>query len=97
MGGLEASFPVRVGPGKSPLDVAEQFAFEKGFVQGRAVQLNIGTVSPASEIVDGAGNEFFSRTGFAENDDGRLALGGLCDYFENPLHSRRLADKPMKG
>src|SRR4030042_805970 len=59
-GQLEASLFLMDGPGKSAFLMAKQFAFNEGFRQGRAIDLDKWFMVPAAVIVEGMGHQFFA-------------------------------------
>ena len=64
----------------------EQFAFQQGFVQGGAVEPDVGAVVSFAPIMNGLGHQLFTRTAFAEHDDRRVAVGRFFDDGINLLH-----------
>ena len=70
----------------SPFFVSKEFAFEQLVGNGGAVDFDKGTVFAVTAIVDGSGDEFFARSGFARDErgsgDGGYGLRSLEDLLE---------------
>ena len=75
-----------VGAGERAAFVAEQFAFEKIFGDGGAIDGDEGRFGARAVLVDRAGNQFLARSRFALNEH-RDGLGGdATDLFAHVLH-----------
>ena len=61
---LEAANPPRVRAGERAAFVAEQFAFQHGFGNCRAVDGDERRIGAVAVLVNGAGDEFLARAGF---------------------------------
>src|SRR3989442_10005178 len=57
---------------KSPFLVSEEFTFEQGDWNGRAVELDEGLGGAWAELMNGAGDQFFARAGLAGDEHGRI-------------------------
>ena len=81
--------------GISPFLVPEEFALQQLIRQSRAVDLDKGPIPARAAVVDGSGDEFLARAGFAYDErgprDGRDGLGLL----ENASKFRAVADDPI--
>src|SRR4029077_16655510 len=59
--------------GESAFFMTKQFAFEQTCWNGGAIQLYKRPLFAPAPVVDRAGNQFLSGSGFAEEQDGRIA------------------------
>jgi len=96
VGELEAANFLADGAGESAALVAEEFGFEKAAGNGGAIDFDEGAIATRTEIVDGAGEEFFPSAGFAEEEDGGASGGGELDLGEGALERGTLADDFLK-
>ena len=69
--------------------MAEKFAFQKVVGNGSAVDGEEALVAPCAVAVDGAGDEFLSRSAFAGDHDGGITSSHAADHFEDLLHGLR--------
>ncbi len=76
-----------MGTGEGAFDVAEEFAFEEGFGDASAGELDEGGVSSRGEVVDGVGDEAFAGAAFAAHEDGGSAGRDGADEVEDFDHS----------
>ncbi len=58
--------------------MAEEFAFDKIFGKGPAIYGDEGFFRASAEVVDVAGDDFLSGTGFA--DDQRVRIAGRNEF-----------------
>src|SRR2546427_553387 len=72
MGHLEASDLLRDGPGEGTPLVTEELTLEEPRGDGRAVDLDEGSLAAAASVVDGARDQFLPRAGLAEDERGRV-------------------------
>ena len=72
--------------------MSEEFALEKVFGDGGAIDGKEGTVVAGAVLVDRAGHEFFAGAAFAGDHDGCIAVGDAAHHFEDLLHGSRLPD-----
>ena len=72
--------------------MAEQFAFQKIFRQGRAVDLDEGFVGPGACLVDGPGDQLLAGAGLAQKQGGGPAGRHLVDVVVHILDPFALAD-----
>ena len=86
VGLLEAANPLRVRAGEGAAFVAEQFAFQQGFGNRRAVDGDERRVGAVAVLVNGAGDEFLARAGFAANEHGDRFGGHPADFLVDVLH-----------
>jgi len=96
VGELEAANFLADGAGESAALVAEEFGFEKAAGNGGAIDFDEGAIATRTEIVDGAGEEFFAGAGFAEKQDGGAGWCGEFDLGEGALESGAFADDFLK-
>ena len=69
---LEAADPLRNGASESALFVPKQLAFEQACRYSRAVELDEGVRAAKAEIMDGACNQFLSRSRLAQKQNCRI-------------------------
>ncbi len=62
-------------PGKGPLLIAEQLAFQQVLRKRRDVDGHKGSLRPAAGLVDSVGEELLSRAGLPDQKDGAFAAG----------------------
>ena len=72
--------------------MAEKFGFEKRFRQRGAVDRHKRPLLDRALVVDGAGDEFLARPGFAPDQNARRRRRDLADLAENLAHEARIAD-----
>lgn len=70
--GADVTERVAMGAGERALEVSEQFAFEEGFGQGRAIDGNQGMGRARGKGVNQPGECFFAGAGFAGDNDRRV-------------------------
>ena len=92
MGQLEAADALRDGAGERALFVTEQLAFQKPRRDGGAVHLYQGALAARAEMMNGAGDQFFSRAGFALNQYRRIGRRDGLELIENFFQRRTVAD-----
>ena len=59
-------------PCERTLFVSEQFAFKESWSQRGAIERDEGSISALARIMDGSGDEFFSRPAFPAYENGRM-------------------------
>src|SRR6266481_3642824 len=94
---FEQSAPVLVRSGEGAFDVSEEFAFEQRLRKRAAVDGNKGLAGSRGTGVDGPGDEFFTRSTFAE-DQNRAAGGsdraeGLLQFFERRTYANDVVER----
>src|SRR5262249_9408194 len=89
---LEPSDPLGDRAGERPPLVAEQLALEQARRDGGAVDFDEGPMAAPARIVDGAGNQFLSRAGLAQEEDGRVGRRHDLDLVEDVSERRTVAD-----
>jgi len=95
VGHFEQSHPRRIGTGKGPAAMPEEFAFDEIFGERAAVHGEKRLVGAKALLVHGAGHEFLPATCFAANQHG--AFGGrdfrdqLTDMFDPRVRSDQVA------
>src|SRR6516162_11330906 len=87
---LEAADALRDGAGKRAPLVSAELAFEQAGRYRRAVELDEGVRAAKAEIVDGAGDQFFSRPRLAMDQHGRIGGRHSLDLLEYPAQRRTL-------
>ena len=80
------------GPGKGPLFVAEQFAFQQRFRQCGTINDHQRLVGSRTLAVQCASNQFLAGAAFALNQDRFVGRAGAIDQSKHFLHRGRLAD-----
>ena len=66
--------------------MAEQLAFQQGFVQGRAIDLHVWLSATGAGGMDGSGHHLLAGTAFTINNDRGIGAGGVSYQFEHLLH-----------
>ena len=87
IGQLESTDLRRVGSGKRPAFAAEQFAFDERCGQGRAVDDDERPVAAGAEMMDPSGQQFFSGSRFAAQEDRRVGRRHLLGSKDRVLQS----------
>jgi hypothetical protein len=70
---------------------AKELALDERWRQGRAIDFYHHTVSSFAEVMNGTGDEFLARTGFARDQDNRICVGDLFHLLENIFQGFTLA------
>src|SRR4051794_3024977 len=83
MGQFEASDALRDGPCERALFVAEHLAFEKPGWDRGAVQFDERVLAAATEIVNGARDQFLARPRFPVDEDGGIGGRNGLDLLKN--------------
>ena len=65
VGRLEPALAMGVGPGKGPLDMAEELALQQGFVERGAVAGDEGPLAPPAQGMNGVGHQLFAGAALA--------------------------------
>ena len=77
--------------------MAEQFAFQQGVRQRRAVKFDEGGASPWRMVMDGVGDQLFPGAAFAAHQHGGVPARNLADHLHDLAHRRALADHMVKA
>ncbi|MCG3778609.1 MAG: hypothetical protein JW388_1330 [Nitrospira sp.] len=85
------------GAGERALLVAEQLAFQQRRRERSAVNGHHRRTRTRAELVNGFGDEFFSRATFAENEDAGARGSDLPHDLKNPLHGSGFADDVVEA
>ena len=93
VGKLKAPEPIRQGPGKGALAMAEEFAFEKIGGDSAAVHRYEGRIGATALGMHEAGDHFLARAAFPADEERGRGLGHLSDERAQPLHSGGGADQ----
>ena len=83
-------------PGKRPLHVPKQFAFEQGLRHGAAIHRHKRHRAPGTVIVDRARHQLFTRSAFPANQHIALGICDLAHHIEHLLHALTLSDDLRK-
>ena len=83
VGLLEFSDPLAVGPGEGPFFMAEQFAFQQIFRNGRAVDGHEGLVAELSLEMNGPGDQFLAGAAFSLDQNGDVAVHHLAHQLQH--------------
>ena len=94
---LKTSFTLTHRPGKGAFLMAEQFAFQQGVRQRRAVKFDEGGASPWRMVMDGVGDQLFPGAAFAAYQHGGVPARDLTDHLHDLAHRRALADHIVKA
>ena len=70
--------------------VAEQFAFQEVFRNGRAVETNIIFIGARTEMMDGASHQLLARAALAENQHGGISRRHSLDKLAQVDHLGRV-------
>src|SRR5437870_2643428 len=89
---LEPSDPLRDRAGERPPLVPEQLALEQARRDGGTVHLDEGPVAAPARIADGAGNQFLSRAGLAQEENSRVGRRDDLDLVEDVSERHTIAD-----
>src|SRR5438477_5634471 len=82
----EGAGTIRRRAGKRTLDMAEELAFEELAWNCSAVDGNKRLAAAAAIPMERASDEFLAGPGFAEDEDGCVAVGHEPDRLLNPPH-----------
>ena len=83
-----------MGIGERPFLVAEEFAFEQGFRERRAIDGDERLIAAGAQVVNRAGHDFLARTVLAENQHGQIGIGDAARGRTQRVDRRRIADEP---
>ena len=90
--GFKEALSVCVRAGKRAFHVTEQLRFEQRFGKCTAVDRDKRLFGTRAQIVDRPGDQFFSGSALAGDQDRRLHLGDGLDHLKDRVHLRRSAD-----
>src|SRR5207253_1518579 len=76
--------------------VPEQFAFDKAFAKRRAVDGNEWPRRTPAHPVNRARGQFFSASGFAQNENGRVRWSDQTNALRHGLHRVAAAHKKVE-
>ncbi len=76
--------------------MAEKLGFEQAGGNGGAIDFDEGAFAARTEIVNGAGDEFFAGAGFAEDEDGGGCRRDKLDLGESALERGAVSDDLLK-
>ena len=91
VGLLEFADAPPVGAGECPALVAEEFAFQKRFRDGRAVDCQKRGLAAAAVLIDRPGDQFLAGPALAKDQHGHVLRGNAANGFIEVLHGRRRA------
>ena len=94
--GFEHAHRGFAGAGECALLVAEDLIFEELLGDRGAVEHDERTVAARRALVDGVGDAFLARAGFALDEDGRVGLREAIDEIEEVAHRRTAADQAVQ-
>jgi hypothetical protein len=97
MGSFEKPWFVFGGAGERPLFVPKELAFEQAFAECRAVNGDEWAFGPGRGFVNGAGEDFFADTGFAENEDAHVGTRHTASIVIKRLHDGSLDHDAIGG
>src|ERR1700722_3442148 len=84
---LKAPDSIRHGSAKGTLNVAEQLAFEQLSGNRTAVELDQGTLTPRTVLMDGAGHQLLADAGLAQNKYGSICWRDHFNLLEDAADS----------
>ena len=96
VGELEAPLGLRAGARESSSFVAEEFALQQGPGNRRAVQGDEWPLPSRTLVVNGAGDDFFARAGFALNQCHAVAIADHTNQVQDLL-KREAASHNLDG
>ena len=79
-----------------PAHVTEEFRFEQGLGEGRAIDRNEGRRGARALIMDHADDELFAGAALAANQDRRVERSDARRKLEHVLHARARADEVLR-
>jgi len=74
----------------------EEFAFQKGFWDGRAIDRQKSASIPATMLINGSGHQFFADSTFPANEYRHVAPCNLPYQFVDLLHDSALANDVIR-
>ena len=77
--------------------MAEQFAFQKRFRNGAAIDGDERAVLARAALMDGARRHFLARAAFAQDENGRIGGGHFADGVKDGAHGGAGAQHAFKG
>ena len=86
MSHLDAALALHVGPGERPFLVAEQFALQKVFRDGPAVNHHEGHAAPVAVLVNGPGHQLLAGAALPADQHRNIGRGHLADDGEDLFH-----------
>ena len=93
IGLLEAADAAFGSAGECAAFVTEEFAFQKRFRNGSAINGDERGIRAVTVLENGAGDEFFAGPGFAADEDVDGLGSDAANIFVDALHGRALADE----
>src|SRR5208337_653529 len=81
IGQFKAADALRDGAGKGAALMSEELAFQQPGGDGGAVQLHEGARMPHAQVMQSAGDQFFSRPSLAIDKDGGIGGGNGLDLL----------------
>ena len=94
---LEAADAPLLRAGERTAFVAEEFALQKIFRDGGAIDGDERCLRPVAVLVEGAGDEFLAGAGLAANEHGDGLGGDAADFLAHILHGSAGADERGAG
>ena len=95
--GLKQPAAVFVRSGKGAAHVSEQLRFEQGFRKGAAIDGDERRFRAGAVLVNGAGDEFFSRAAFSSDQHAAGLRRDRFDQVEKLAHLRARADDVVEA
>ena len=97
IGLFEPPDPPRFRPSESAALVAEQFAFQQRFRNGRAVDGDEGRVGPIAVLVEGAGDQLLAGARFTADEHVHRLGSDTANLLVDGLHGGALANQGVPG
>ena len=96
MGDFQNPFTIPVRPGERASNMTKQLALNQIFVHRCNTNRHEGLVRSRTMLMDRFCDELFPRPAFTRDKHGHIALGRLCNLFENALNGGRASDHPRR-
>src|SRR4029078_3776449 len=93
---LERALAIAIGAGEAAAHVSEEFRFEEGVGQGRAIHCDEGGTPAGAVGVYERGNDFLASPTFASYENLRVASRRIRDFFVKRPHGPRPAEQRNK-
>ena len=96
-GGFKASFALGVGAGEGAFFVPEQFAFQKRFRDGAAVDGDKRPLFAGAALVDGLRRHFLAGSALAQEKHGGVGRGHFADGVKDAAHGGAGAEHALES
>src|SRR4030042_6365526 len=96
MGQFKSTFSGGDGSGEGSLLMAEEFTLDNPFTQRGAAYLDEGHGGSRAIVMNGIGNQFFSRSALTDDEDRTIIGGDMADEFKDFYHLLASSDDILK-